>query len=197
MCSPKEEGGLGFRDLYAHNLALLAKQAWRLMHFPNSLIAQVIRAKYFPLGDILTEVMSSFLSSCWHGIFESLIVLKKGVRWQIVNDSSVHIWSDPWVPRPHSFRACIHRPGAPVRVSELILPTRYWNIPLISQMFDVDDAHVILSIPLSWCICADRCIWHFDSRGSYTIKSGYKLAVDMVHGSVVSGSDHSVQFVEF
>lgn len=64
MCSPKEVGGLGFRDLYAHNLALLAKQAWRLMHFPNSLIAQVMQAKYFPSGDILIGVLSSSPSSC-------------------------------------------------------------------------------------------------------------------------------------
>ena len=59
LCSPKEEGGLGFRDLYAHNLALLAKQAWRLLKFPTSLLAQVLRAKYFRSGDLLTSFLSS------------------------------------------------------------------------------------------------------------------------------------------
>jgi hypothetical protein len=39
---------LGFRDISAFNEALLAKQGWRLMTNPDSLISKVLKAKYFP-----------------------------------------------------------------------------------------------------------------------------------------------------
>jgi len=48
MGRSKAIGGLWFRDLIMFNKALLAKQGWKLLQNPNSLIAQVLKAKYFP-----------------------------------------------------------------------------------------------------------------------------------------------------
>jgi hypothetical protein len=53
MGRSKTVGGLGFRDLNMFNKALLAKQCWRLIQNPDSLISQIIRAKYYPNSSFL------------------------------------------------------------------------------------------------------------------------------------------------
>ena len=53
MSLSKANGGMGFRDLVNFNKALLAKQIWRLWKFPESLIAKIIKAKYYPESSVL------------------------------------------------------------------------------------------------------------------------------------------------
>jgi hypothetical protein len=53
MMKPKSEGGLGFRDIYAFNLEMLAKQSWSLIQDPDSLCSRILKAKYFPSSSCL------------------------------------------------------------------------------------------------------------------------------------------------
>ncbi|KAL0444084.1 UNVERIFIED_CONTAM: putative mitochondrial protein [Sesamum latifolium] len=49
MCESKEDGGLGFRKLNTVNLAMLAKQIWRIISNPDSLLSRLLKHKYFRL----------------------------------------------------------------------------------------------------------------------------------------------------
>ena len=53
LMRPKGEGGLGFKDIYTFNLAMLARQGWWLVQNKESLCCRILGAKYFPGGDVL------------------------------------------------------------------------------------------------------------------------------------------------
>jgi hypothetical protein len=74
---PKDEGGMGFRDLYAFNIAMLAKQGWRINQNPNSFCAQILKAKYFPDGDILQVKAKHGASYTWRNILNGIELVKK------------------------------------------------------------------------------------------------------------------------
>ena len=61
VCVPKFDGGLGFQNLKAFNLALLAKQGCRLQTNTHSLIHRVLKACYFPNSDFLHAELGSNL----------------------------------------------------------------------------------------------------------------------------------------
>lgn len=74
---------MGFRDTHGFNLAMLAKQGWRLLMNPDSLCAQVLRAKYFANGNVLNARPKHNMSYTWRSILAGIAVLKKGLIWRI------------------------------------------------------------------------------------------------------------------
>lgn len=65
LCSSKENGGLGFRNLSQFNIALLAKQGWRLFNYPNSLLA---RKQNIIQSDFLIAELGNLPSLTWKSI---------------------------------------------------------------------------------------------------------------------------------
>ncbi|KAL4360430.1 hypothetical protein GQ457_04G021670 [Hibiscus cannabinus] len=72
ICTPKNAGGLGLRDLRCFNLALLGKQLWRLLTRPESLVARVFRAKYILTGSLLDARIKDHSSFAWKGLHTAL-----------------------------------------------------------------------------------------------------------------------------
>ena len=47
LSQPKNDGGMGFRDLRSFNLAMAANQGWRLLHDHDSLLLSVSKLDTF------------------------------------------------------------------------------------------------------------------------------------------------------
>ena len=104
MCQPKEVEGLGFKDLHVFNLAMLAKQGWRIMRNQDSLLARILKAKYFANGDFMNAQLGCNPSYTQRSILEGRTVLEKGLVWRVGNGSRIRINEDPWVPKAPNFQ---------------------------------------------------------------------------------------------
>ncbi|MCI64501.1 RNA-directed DNA polymerase (Reverse transcriptase), partial [Trifolium medium] len=57
MTVPKEFDGLGFRNLHLFNMAMVAKQGWKLMTQPETLVARIYKARYYPNSLFLIPIL--------------------------------------------------------------------------------------------------------------------------------------------
>nr|AAM93462.1 putative reverse transcriptase [Oryza sativa Japonica Group] len=175
IMKPKSQGGLGFRDLHSFNIAMLARQGWRLIQNPDSLCSRLLKAKYFPNCNVLDAQSRKQMSYSWRSILKGIQLLRKGVIWRVGNGEHINIWSDPWLPRDMRFVTTRRGASLITRVCELIDPTTgQWDIELIQQIFNENDAKIITRIPLREGQ-EDFIAWQPDTKGIFSVKSAYKL----------------------
>ncbi|OMO64558.1 hypothetical protein CCACVL1_21676 [Corchorus capsularis] len=181
LCTSKLDGGLGFRDFEAFNLAFLAKQGWRFHHNTQTLCYRVFKAKYFPHCSFMEASLSSNPSYVWRSILAGRRVLKGGCRWRIGDGSSVRIIEDNWIPTlPHGQPSsiCSTQDQFPcVFVVDLIdHEDRCWKEDILNELFRPNEVEAIMDIRLSMERADDKLIW-VDSRvGVFTVRSAYHIA---------------------
>jgi hypothetical protein len=178
LIRPKQEGGMGFRDLQLFNKALLARQGWRLLQQPHSLIFRILKAKYFPHTSFLEAQVTSNASYIWRSICEARHVLRDGLRWRVGNGVNIKIWKDAWLPSPSTFRVIspLSVPNSEDTVDSLIIETDMrWDEDKLEQMFLPRDVDIIKQIPLSLRRPRDKLIWTGTKSGNFTVRSAYSL----------------------
>ena len=186
ICKSKLEGGMGFRDLQAFNLAMLAKQGWWMMSHPSSLMARVYKARYFPNNDVLSATLGSSPSFAWRSIHQSLEVLKQGTRWRVRNGKTIHIWDDKWLPTPSTYKVISPQIdfGDFPMVSALIdQDTRRWRRDRLERIFLAFEVEIVLGIPISYHLPDDQLIWVGNKKGIFSVKSAYYVARKVLEGS--------------
>ena len=140
VCREKKAGlvsvwsGIGFSMIHEFNMALLAKQLWRLVQYPDSLVARVLRGRYYLMSSPLRMSSTSSPSYVWNSISAARKLLLLGIRQKIHYGYEVKFWEDSWIP---TSPARLSWSTAPVlhlnmRVSDLINDeTKECNVGLL------------------------------------------------------------------
>ncbi|XP_050211703.1 uncharacterized protein LOC126661865 [Mercurialis annua] len=156
LCMPKKYGGLGFKKIREFNIAMLARQAWRLIKLENNLMVKIFKAKYFPNTSFLEARLWSNPSYVWRSIFETQNVMAKGVRIKIGNGQRIRIWGSPWLNNENS------------GLVATLMPNDLSNAMVIN-LFEVENR--------SWDVG-----WRFEPKGIITVKSYYRVLCGEVSG---------------
>jgi len=179
MTKPKYAGGLGFRDIEMFNLALLARQAWRVMQEPNSFSARILKAVYYPEGDFLDAEAGSNPSRVWRAIVEGKGVLAQGIIRRIGTGESTRIWDMNWLPRDGMMRPlCCTSDNPPQMVGDLIDSTSArWNMQLLKRFFTPLDIEAIANIPFCTDGKEDFWAWQYEWTGVFSVRSAHRMLV--------------------
>ncbi|KAA3479651.1 reverse transcriptase [Gossypium australe] len=165
---PKKRG-LEFRRMAPFNISLLAKQGWRLLNFPHSLVARVFKAKYFLETSFLQSSLGNSGSYVWRSIWATKGSLENGLIWKVGTGAHISISQDIWIPDYASGRLLSSFNNLQCdKVAGLICNNvREWNT------FPGDVAELILRIPLSTVPHKDFLAWSEEPSGVFSVSWNY------------------------
>ncbi|GAU50179.1 hypothetical protein TSUD_408720, partial [Trifolium subterraneum] len=175
LACPKAHGGLGFRNFEAFNKAMVAKQVWNIVQNPNSLVAKLIKARYFPHSSLIEAPLGYNPSFAWRSMWQARQILSLGCRWRIGSGDNIRVMHDPWLRGSANRWVPSPQPAGVFQLSVRdLLHENYkaWNIVKVRNLFSKDVAEKILETPLVSSVREDKVVWEEERNGCYSIKSG-------------------------
>ena len=114
-----------FRDIHAFNLAMLVKQAWRLIQGNHSLFFRVYKTHYFPTCSFMEASLGSNPSFVWCSLLEAKELIRTTTVWKVGDGRSIKLDDHRWLPHPPNFQP---NANMDLTVSDLFDPsTKQWH----------------------------------------------------------------------
>ncbi|KAL8093230.1 hypothetical protein AgCh_035211 [Apium graveolens] len=184
MCTAKNKGGLGFRCMYGYNLALLGKHVWNFLKNPESLVARIFKARYFPDKYVLEAQKGSNASFIWSGICAAKDEFYRGFKWVLGDGLNIDIFTDQWLRGKSYYKVDTdHTHNTRIdKVCEFFRPYgKQWDEAKVTQTFHDGDARCILNTRIPQNQIQDRVAWLHTKDGQYSVKSSYHYWFDINH----------------
>jgi mannosylglycoprotein endo-beta-mannosidase len=179
ICRPKEEGGLGFRNLRILNQAYIHKLAWQMVADPNKLWVQVMRAKY-KCGFLSTPNITtrSNSSNVWKAIVKAWEQVKPHLRWVINDGHGTRFWKDCWIPNcgvlAEQYSDSIPMGEIEYSVSSYVIDGD-WNWNMLASRVPESICNLISKLKAPTVGNSDIPNWDMSTDGNFSINSAYKF----------------------
>ena len=148
----------------------------------NSLLARILKVKYFARRGFLDADLGHNPSFAWRSIWSSQNLVKLGFRWKVGDGSQIRVWTDPWIRTLPSLKPSTPPPNNMEDLSVHDLMNNdmsSWNSDLIHTIFNFQDAMAILSTLFRDRNLVDSPVWKYSVDGSYTVKSAYSQCMSL------------------
>lgn len=76
---------------------MLAKQGWRLITNPTSLVSKIYKARYFVNNSFIDAQIGNNPNNIWRSIWEGKDVVAAGMRWRVGSGEEIDIVGQPWL----------------------------------------------------------------------------------------------------
>lgn len=197
FCRPKNEGGLGIRNMEMVNKSLVAKLAWRFITEKDAIWVKLLTTKYLKSSSFWECNRPKKVNRTWDSILKVRDMLRRGACWSVGTGNCINLLSDPWIPNLPRYKP-ISTPNQQsiTKVRELISEDgKAWDIDRLRNSFSDLEVEAITSIHIPQSYCEDRLVWTYIPTGIFTAKSVYKLLQsDMGSTSSLSNNMHWKSF---
>lgn len=156
---------------------MLASQGWHLLQNPESLVARVIKSRYYCDTSFLDAALGDNPSYTWRSIHAGIQLIRQGCTLSIGAGEGIKVWQDLWIKSLNDFCPLSNPlPGLEnLRVADLMIPdSATWNEEMILGIFTPDETEAILQIALSRNQDVDGWQRTHTQDGQYSVKSGYR-----------------------
>ena len=166
---------MGFRDINAFNLAMLAKQAWQLIHGTHSLFYRVYEDRCFPSSTFLEAPLGHNPSFVWRSLLSARDVIIASLKWKIGDGKRIGVAMHKCLSHNPIFNG---EPNPELKVNDLIdADTRQWDRGKVHALFIAKTRNEILTLPLNDTQAKDSLIWMENKYRTFSIKTANHVAL--------------------
>ncbi|KAF7807038.1 uncharacterized protein G2W53_039199 [Senna tora] len=188
MTRSKWKGGWGFKDFHCQNIALLAKQAWRLAQSGDQLWAQVMKSIYFPRSSFWDAKKGRNGSWPWISILEGRDFIRKHCAWCVGNGSSIKVINECWIPGERRIWH-VEDGDREMKVCDLLADGELkWDEQKIARCLPKDVGRKVLAVPLNVLAGEDKIVWPCTKDGTYSVSTGYHLLAEEFSNAMAPSS---------